>query len=88
MFARLRGSLRDFDRVPSRQRTEKGWIAREKARTYISPSNRLTSSTVHPSGFRTLAMMLSESGCRSVMERTGGDVTNAHAALACPESGA
>jgi hypothetical protein len=54
----------------------------------MSPSSRLTSSTVHPSGFRTLAMILSESGWRSVMERTGGDVTNAHAALACPESGA
>jgi hypothetical protein len=59
----------------------------------VSPSNRLRSSTVHPSGFRTLAITPfseseSESGRRSEMARTGGQVTKAHAALACPASGA
>src|SRR6266702_3810126 len=85
MLARLRGSLRGP--IAFRQSYVTGGGDTDED-THRSPRSRLTSSSVHPSGLRTLAMAQSELGRRSVMERTGGDVTNAHAALAWPQSGA
>jgi hypothetical protein len=75
----------DFVPCQSRQQDRK---AKNNKTTHRSPSSRLTSSTVHPSGFRTLAITLSESGRKRVIERTGGDVTYAHEALEWLQSGA